>query len=360
MTEKIMQVEILKDVSITGNEKPWARHKVGNELLALAYQMLGNIKKVKRLNDCATFLQFLRGEGNKQTLKTANFCRIRLCPICQWRRSLKVFGEVMKIVENLEKKKHYAYIMATFTVKNVQGEELSATIDSMMKAWNRFTGYKKLLNVVKGYYRAMEITHDVDQIITRDMWFGNKKRHIKPRKDYYMRLGLNIGDPNPSYNTYHPHFHCIFAVNINYFHGKSYLTHKDWQILWAKAAKLDYTPQVNVKRVKDTHTKSMAHAIAETAKYTVEKDAYIIPDDWDLTTETVAILDKALNNRRFVAFGGVFKDMKDELGLDDPEDGDLIHVDGEPPPEDNPDDVLYTYYWRSGYSAYVLGEPFDS
>lgn len=328
MTEKIMQVEILKDISITGNEKPWARHKVGNELLALAYHMLGNIKKVKRLNDCATFLQFLRGEGNKRTLKTANFCRIRLCPICQWRRSLKVFGEVMKIVENLEKKKHYAYIMATFTVKNVQGEELSATIDSMMKAWNRFTGYKKLSNVVKGYFRAMEITHNIDPKST-------------------------------SYNTYHPHFHCIFAVNINYFHGKSYLTHKDWQILWAKAAKLDYTPQVNVKRVKDTRTKSMAHAIAETAKYTIEKDAYIIPDDWDLTTETVAILDKALNNRRFVAFGGVFKDMKDELGLDDPEDGDLIHVDGEPPPEDNPDDVLYTYYWRSGYSAYVLGDPGD-
>lgn len=329
MTEKIMQVEILKDVSITGNEKPWARHKVGNELLALAYHMLGNIKKVKRLNDCATFLQFLRGEGNKQTLKTANFCRIRLCPICQWRRSLKVFGEVMKIVENLEKKKHYAYIMATFTVKNVQGEELSATIDSMMKAWHRFTGYKKLSNVVKGYFRAMEITHNIDPKST-------------------------------SYNTYHPHFHCIFAVNTGYFSGKNYLTHEDWQILWAKAAKLDYTPQVNVKRVKDTRTKSMAHAIAETAKYTVEKDAYIIPDDWDLTTETVAILDKALNNRRFVAFGGVFKDMKDELGLDDPEDGDLIHVDGEPPPEDNPDDVLYTYYWRSGYSAYVLGEPFDS
>lgn len=317
--------EILDDRSSTGRKRPWEEFKVDNGLLALSYESLGMVKKANRVRDCATALSFsYNADAKKKTLVAANFCRVRLCPMCQWRRSLKVFGQVSKILKLIESKQHYAYILVTFTVKNVPGEELGDELDRLMKAWKRLVLLKPFTQAIKGYYRAMEISHNVDY----------------KSKDF---------------NTFHPHFHCLFAVNPSYFTGKEYLSHKKWQELWKAAARLDYMPMVNVQRVKEDNEKSLLSAVAEAAKYAVKTDQYILPDDWDLTTDTVRLLDATLHNRRFVGFGGIMKDAKKALNLDDVENGDLVSI-GDDDVKISDDDPIYTYYWNSGYSQYILGK----
>ena len=90
------QEEILSDKSKNGKERPWAEYKLSNSYLAIAYDEVDE-SKANRLRDCASWLEFSRTEEGLK-LHKANFCRVRLCPICAWRRSLKTFGQVFKIV----------------------------------------------------------------------------------------------------------------------------------------------------------------------------------------------------------------------------------------------------------------------
>ena len=207
---------------------------------------------------CATVLKYKRDKKGKRTLHEAYFCQLRLCPVCNWRRSLKIFSQVSKIIQSIEEDKEYAYLFLTLTQKQVSAEELDKMLDDMMKAWHRFLGYKKVKDVVKGSYRGLEITYDKNLIITKKMY--------QEKKDYYQKLGLKVGDKNPNFDMYHPHFHVLIVVRKGYFTSKEYLSHEAWRELWAKAMRLDYLPQVNIKKVKG----NTAEAVAEVAKYSAK------------------------------------------------------------------------------------------
>ena len=306
----------LCDVSSTGREKPWREKKQANELLSLAYREIDQ-KKAMRLWECGRFLMFRRyGDGSKK-LDGMTSCRVRLCPICAWRRSLKVFHSMRRIVEYChENHPDYAYLFLTLTVKNCDADSLSQTLTDMLSAWNAFTKITAIKDVVQGWYRGLEITH-------------------------------NVNPNSESYDTYHPHFHALIAVKKSYF-GLKYLSQEEWTSFWKQALKCDYTPVVDVRRVKGNDMK----AIAECAKYSVKDVDYIIPEDWPLTVKTVAVLDQALHRRRFVAFGGEFKRVKQLLKLEDEETGSLIDVGGEDESPKDEDYILETYMWYSGYRQY--------
>jgi len=311
---RTQEIQVLSDLNRKGEERPWKVHKVANSILSDHYLAV-NKSKAARLADCSSWLIFTRHEGRFK-LRRANFCRVRLCPMCNWRRSLKVSGQLHKIVDALSSTENYAYLMLTLTVRNVGGYELSQTIDSMMQGVRKLMQYKAVTSAVEGWFRSMEVTHNLDPL-------------------------------SASFDTYHPHFHVLLAVKPSYFKGKNYLSRAAWQGLWKKAMRLDYDPDVHVKR---THG-STAAAIAEAAKYAVKSEDYIIPDDYDLTIETIRILDSALHNRRFVGMGGVIREMHKKLHLDDPEDGDLtLKEDAD---QDVPEDQEIVYVWNIGYSQYL-------
>src|SRR5699024_4502293 len=109
----------------------------------------------------------------------------------------------------------YKYIFLTLTVKNCYGEDLKDTLDLMTGSFNKLNQRKPFKNAVKGYFRSLEVTYNEDE------------------------------------NTYHPHFHLILAVNKSYFSDtKSYLSQEDWTNLWKESLKVDYTPIVDVRRIK--------------------------------------------------------------------------------------------------------------
>lgn len=311
-------LEILDDTSGTGRDRPWKLKRENTEKLKIAYDVI-NPKKAERLEHCATYLEYEVSvvDPNKKRLRRGNFCKVRLCPMCAWRRSLKIYSQMSSIMAEAKKNEQYAYVFLTLTVKNCEGEELKTTIDNMMKAWNRFRGYKAIDDVVLGWYRGLEVTHNLD-------------------------------DKSESYDTYHPHFHVVLMVNKSYFTSRYYLKQADWQAYWRKAMRLDYDPQVDVRKVKGDKAK----AVSEIAKYTVKDDDYIIDEDEDMMIKTVRLLDKALAGKRLVAFGGVFKDLHKQLNLDDIEDGDLVHVEADELNEQE-ETVQVAYMWHVGYKQYI-------
>lgn len=308
--------EVLRDVGRQGRERPWRDYKMANELLAAAYQSIDS-KKAQRLLDCCTQLAFAQVDGRRR-LVSANCCRVRLCPLCQWRRSLKVAGQTQAIIMGLEQVRPWAYVLLTLTVRNVSGAGLSASIDGMMDAWDRLSRTVAWRAAVKGWYRGLEVTHNVDV-------------------------------SSPAYDTYHPHLHCLLAVRPSYFTSRAYLSREKWVSMWRAAARLDYDPQVDVRRVHGP----VDGAVSEVAKYSCKSGDYLIPDDWDLTVDTVRLLDQALANRRLVAYGGVMRDEHRRLHLDDVESGDLINTDGQPSLSIDPGTPVYLYAWHTGYRQYV-------
>lgn len=99
---------------------------------------------------------------------------------------------------------------------------------------------------------------------------------------------------------------------------------------------------------------SLASAVAEIAKYTVKSSDYLYKDDNSLTDTIVAYLTESLHHRRLTSYGGVFKKAYQQLQLDDPEDGDLVHIEDKINPELS--HLILHYDWSSG--AYKLNSIF--
>lgn len=318
--------EILKDYSSTGKERPWKLHKQENLQLVKIYKTARekniNLITDSRLFDlehCADTLLFAENAEGKKKLKSANFCRLRLCPMCQWRRSLKMFGQVQTITDKiLERDKSTRFLFATFTVKNVDAENLETCINILNNKFlylvsrnKTFAPAKKLKQNLLGYLKAVEVTYN-----TKD-------------------------------KTYHPHLHVIFAVKSTFFKNKqNYMTKKEWIELWQQALGVDYKPQTDIRAIKTNTGK----AIAEVAKYPV-KTAPILSLPDDEAVEVLKTLTLSLNKKRFVSYGGIFKTVKQELKLADIEtDKDLVNTDIEQQERFNAvTAVLFRYNFKFGY-----------
>ena len=317
--------EILQDYSSTGKERPWKLHKKENLRLVELYKK-ARIKDINLISDsrlfylehCGDTLTFLQNAEGKKKLKTANFCRVRLCPMCQWRRSLKMFSQVKKITDKiLENDKSTRFIFGTFTIKNTDAENLEVCINTLNKKFKylvdqkkTFAPAKKLKQNLLGYLKAVEVTY------------------------------------NSKDKTYHPHLHVIFAVKSTFFKNSSnYMSKKEWISLWQQALGVDYKPQTDIRAIKS----GTAKAVAEVAKYPV-KTAPILKLDDDEAVEVLKTLTFSLNKKRFVSYGGIFKTIKQELKLQDVEtDKDLINVDMEQQERFNAvTAVLFRYNFKFG------------
>lgn len=317
--------EILQDFSSTGKERPWVVHKKENLRLVEIYK-IAKAKNINLISDsrlfdlehCGDTLTFLKNAEGKKKLKTANFCRVRTCPMCQWRRSLKMFSQVQKITNKiLEQDKSIRFIFGTFTIKNTDAENLEACINTLNKKFKylvdqkkTFAPAKKLKQNLLGYLKAVEVTYN-----TKD-------------------------------KTYHPHLHVIFAIRANFFAGKQYyMNKKEWIELWQKALNVDYKPQTDIRAIKSGTVK----AVAEVAKYPI-KTAPILKLSDDEAVEVLKSLTFSLNKKRFVSYGGIFKTIKQELKLNDVEtDKDLINTNIEQEEQFNAvAAVLFKYNFKFG------------
>lgn len=316
--------EILEDVSRTGRKRPWKEHKMGSMQLAelfRAAEKYGHSLPETRLRDleeCADVLWFLQDAEGKRRLKSANFCRVRVCPMCNWRRSLKLFSQVSAITDAILAEKKARFIFVTLTVQNVRGDVLRETIDELNRAFKyivdkhqTFAPAKKLKKNLLGYMKAEEITYNADR------------------------------------DDFHPHIHAILEVRPSYFRGDGYIKQKDWTAMWRAALGVDYDPLVDVRNIKG----GTAKAVAEVAKYPVKMDNILKIADKDKAAKALTQLYSAIFKRRLVTFGGDFREYRRRLDLDDVETGDLTHVEAESKTFNAVAQVLFK--WRVSTGAYI-------
>ena len=319
-----------------GTISKFAEKKKAAFYLSLIERKLKKPDKAERLEICGTSLVFERSENERSRLVFGNFCRVRLCPMCQWRRSAKLQSQMFAITDLLSEK--YSFIFLTLTVPNCTAEELRNTLGAMQAAWNRFRQLKQIKKMMRGYYRGIEVTHDIEPIIT--------ERRYRKYRDYYDARGLKAGDKNPNYGKYHPHYHIVIAVNKSYFTSRDYLSDKVFRELWEQSYRASGKLQVDIRAVKPRKKgeEPTRKAVLEVTKYPV-KDAEYLSGDLSEDTRTVEALERELRDLRFVSLGGCFKEAHAQLHLTDHDDP---SADGKIYDETQ----LIAYIWRTGVSAF--------
>lgn len=79
----------LSDVS--EKDKPWDKHRKNSDVIANHYRGTEFDSYAHRMDMCGQVLRFqmvnLKNES-KLKLVSANFCRVRYCQVCSWRRAL--------------------------------------------------------------------------------------------------------------------------------------------------------------------------------------------------------------------------------------------------------------------------------
>lgn len=353
------QSESLDDFlfQISPKDKSWDDHRfqANQVVLILSDGLPHHQRQAERMQECAKRLDFgwviesIEMGEVRLRLKEARFCRVRHCPICQWRRAkmwvarfYQAFPRIYADYPDLR------YILLTLTVRNCQVLKLRETIREMNGAWKRLTERK--IWPALGFVRSLEITRAKD-------------------------------------GAAHPHYHCLLVVPPGYF-GKKYLSTAKWAQLWQEALRIDYTPICDVRLVKPkkweklrqtsplglqevkmdevrnaiispehynegggrefydayhealrpTQVEVLLSSITEVIKYAVKPSDMVADPDWllDLADE--------LRNARAVAVGGILREY-----LADQEPRSLVTEDEEDI-RNNPGGMVFG--WREQYNRY--------
>jgi plasmid rolling circle replication initiator protein Rep len=291
-------------VALSPTDKPWDTHRKHSTIVEGHYRASTNHKSyAERMSVCSLFLDFKQvpsQDSLKLKLSAAHFCRVRWCPVCQWRRSLMWKAKASKILPSvLEAYPKYRWLFVTLTVKNCQIGELRSTITHMNKSFQRLSELKDF--PAEGWLKAVEVTRSKD-------------------------------------GTAHPHFHIMMMVKPSYF-STGYLSLDKWKSMWAKSLRIDYEPQIDIKALKDKGANFSA-LLSEVIKYQVKESDLVVDRDWFIE------LTKQLHKTRAISSGGILKQYLRELE-DEPED---LIGEGD---EDVDDTLGHLFFaWMQHYQQY--------
>jgi plasmid rolling circle replication initiator protein Rep len=313
--------------NISPDDKPWDKNRALASKVGGLYELGDFTRQFERQNQCSRQLEFTlkandQGEM-KLRLNSARFCRLRFCPICQWRKSLswkaRLFQAMPRIVEDYPT---HRWVMLTLTVRNCPLDELRATVTEMNKAWKRLSERKSFPAV--GYLKSTEVTR------SKDDWA-------------------------------HPHFHVVMLVPASYFsHG--YIKQAEWVEVWRKSLRVEYSPNVDVRPIQNRRRQELSPSqvhlpidivsgVLEALKYSVKPDDFFKGTDPQKNLAWLSGITSQLHKTRAVALGGVFKQY-----MSDQEPDDLVNVEGEKDESLTETEVRLLFGWREQHKRYVKQE----
>lgn len=314
----------LADVS--SKDSVWDDHRYDTEQVGDIYGYNAEFERYhERMSDCSTFLAYGFNDDDLK-LKNANFCRVRHCPVCQWRRSLFWKSNMYSVYDDLQEKyPTHRWLFLTLTVKNCDITDLRGTLKHMNESWHRLVKRAPFMRGVVGWIRTTEITK---------------------------------GKDGP--NTAHPHFHVMLLVKPSYF-SHNYIKQTQWSEMWQSVLRVDYMPVVNIKAVKankkigQSKEDAIKGAIMETLKYSV-KPSDMIGEGTAQDNAWFYELTRQVFKLRFIASGGVLKDAfkpSDEITNDE-----LITAD-DSDDEHEKDDRRLVFTYKKTKHKYMYSPHFN-
>lgn len=282
------------------------------------------INRSQRMFECGSYLKFASDIKGAKRLISATFCRDRMCPACQKRRSLVIFHQVKAVCTSVQVAfPTMRYLLLTLTVPNVKAERLSKEISHMTKSFDRLMKRVEVKRAIKGFFRALEVTYNGDR------------------------------------DDYHPHFHILLAVPSGYF-KKTYIRQSRWLELWQESTRYPDITQVDVRPIKANPNREgstdIESAAAEVGKYATKPSNYVVKlpsGDFIAHSSVVRELASGIKNKRLIGFGGIMREHHDLLKLDDAE-GDSVDLVNVGDDSDQINAVMVQIFkWNIGLKQYI-------
>ncbi len=294
---------------LSPRDLPWDAHRAESDQIASNYRGSEFERYSDRIDDCSQLLAFGLvpnvDEGAYQLkLRTARFCRVRTCMVCAWRRSLMYKARAYKALPKaLEAYPTARYLFMTLTLKNCPVGELRQSILHLNRSFSRLTKLKHFPAI--GFLKTVEVTR------------GRR------------------GDA-------HPHLHILLMVKPEFF-SRNYINKKEWCAWWKRAAKVDYTPIIDVKAIQSQN--SPLGLLAEIVKYQTKPNDLIFADrEWFLEYT------RQIRSTKAFALGGVFKEYFKELEREETQD-ELI---GNEEAGEGPDEGELYFGWQRSEKKYRM------
>jgi len=258
------------------------------------------------------------GQLGQPLLRGAHLCHRRLCPFCEWRRTLALRARVIRGIDAFAAEKpNWSGVFLTLTVRNCQLSELRETIAHMNASLNRLRRVS-----------AWPTTY----------WLRRTEVTVKrSTSDSFCPTSVGTAQPLPPAGggrilSVHPHIHLLLLVRPSYW-GRDYIKQLRWQQEWQMAARLDYAPVVDVRRAKTRATDDHLHGVApvsavlEAAKYATK------------ATDLLALGNQLPEFHHQVhrsRFFGVSTDLQRYIKASDPKGDELLDTDRFPVPAIEP------------------------
>ena len=264
------------------------------------------ISNAARQFRCAELLQYAIESGTLiMSLNRANFCRQRTCPICCWLKATKwrirIFQGLPRLLSDYP---DYPFLFLTLTVKNCHFGQLRSNIRMMSEGWHRLINLPCFPAI--GYLKSIEITRPRDCFYAGH-FIGRMGEALikcwvtalKHREIWNPRLWQEYFS-----EECHPHMHVLMMVSPSYFEASEYINHPRWQFFWKRAARLEYDPIVDIRRVR-----GLNNAVLETSKYCLKSG--------DMVDVLGCLTVRQLHGLRLLSVGGAFNDYFSQAAMDE-------------------------------------------
>lgn len=248
----------------------------GDTLLNEAHQIFNN--QMSHICACGSFLTFqtLESDNTVGRLSNGSFCRQRVCPLCQRRKSLKLYSNMLQILEPIKNKN--AFLHLTLTVPNVPLWEMPSEITKIFNSSKALFNSERIKKSFKGVIRSLEVTY-------------NKRT-----------------------KELHPHLHCLVVVNKSYFTSRNYIKFEELRKIWGNIIGVA-SPEISIRKCT-----SLEDCVRETVKYAA-KPIDLEAKNLDGFTDDEAIMyymsvAYSLRNRRLIQCFGICAELSKAFHID--------------------------------------------
>jgi plasmid rolling circle replication initiator protein Rep len=260
--------------------------KIWSDLKCLGEQIANNLEsvdehKAKKLRECCRSLEAgERADPITGAIELYPFtrwsCGLRICPICQWRKTLRWRSKLFNALPKLTIKYPNArFIHLTLTVKDCVLSDLKSEIATLNQAYARLLRAKDLAGVM-GWVKAISI-----------------------------RLKSNRAQP---------HLHVLLMVPYSYA-THYYISDDTWRVLWMKTLKANYLPEVEARFLDGFE------GVKDTIRYIFDIKDFVESAN---NHHALIAVSEQIADLRLISTGGIFRGIKGSAQKIIPENCDKI------------------------------------
>lgn len=284
--KRLAKAKIKREERKEEEKKPilarWQDHKRDAMLVADRLYEIGLYKRGFNIRMCGQDLVFSRcSDCGHIEIKEAQLCRDRLCPVCNWRLSIKRYAKMSAIMSACYSRRPDAcYSLVTLTARTCPYDDLGSYLSQMQTAWQALINQRWAKQCMIGWARAIEAT-------------------------YSDRM-----------HALHPHYHMVLITDRR---GDVRRIVDEWLRQCQKRGLVADVKAQDISDIKssDKAGTSFAGAICEVYKYTVKT-----LDLLSMPLGALRGLAVGLAGKRLVSFGGLIKQLAKELDADNLDEAD--------------------------------------